>query len=425
MKDADMQHDYQQMSAEEFGRRAPGLSRRSFVAFGGMAAVTLLTGGLLSGCKSEAGDALFRGERTITDHAGREVKIPTPSALERIYFTSALGQVFVFSLAPDKLAGTAFNFTPSELQYLPEGTSDLTYMGSLSGGGEIDREALMASDVQLVFSISGIGLTASNISEAEKLQSQTGIPVVLVDGSFDKIAEAYRFLGDIIGVEERAEKLATYLEDVYAKVTSALEPLKEEDKITLYYAEGPLGLQTEPDVSQHALTFHIAGANNVAAVEETQGLGMSNVSLEQVISWDPEVIIAWDDTVRGGADEIIRTNANWGVIKAVRDERVYTMPNVPFAWCDRPPGVNRFIGIQWVANMLYPDLYDVDMVEVTQDFYSTMYWVDITVDQALAILGNSYPPVGRTAKYTSSGTATEAAGTASSAIIQDRIAGAD
>jgi iron complex transport system substrate-binding protein len=71
------------------------------------------------------------------------------------------------------------------------------------------------------------------------------------------------------------------------------------------------------------------------------------------------------------------------------------MPNAPFAWCDRPPGVNRFIGIQWVANMLYTDLYDIDMVERVKEFYKIMYWVEISDADALDLLGNSYPPYGK------------------------------
>jgi iron complex transport system substrate-binding protein len=349
----------------------------------------------LTACRSAKGDEFFRGERVVIDHAGREVTIPTANKLERIYYTSALAQVFVFSLAPELQGGTGIQFTKQEMKYLPPEMGDLLYMGSLSGGGEIDREMLMAQDIQLVFSISGVGLTGLNISDAESLQKATGIPVVLVDGSFDKIAEAYRFIGDIMGREERAEEIAVYLEGIYAEVTEAMSVVKDSERISLYYAEGPFGLATEPNVSQHALTFEIAKAHNVAAVEEIPDLGMTNVSLESVLSWNPEVIVAWDDEIRGGADEIIRTNSNWENIRAVQTGRVYTMPNAPFAWCDRPPGVNRFIGIQWVANMLYPDLYDIDMVERVKEFYKIMYWVEISDADALDLLGNSYPPYGK------------------------------
>ncbi len=375
--------------------QAGGVTRRAFVQAAGTVAAATTTAALLGGCRSEAGDAFFRGERTITDHANRTMTIPTPEKLERIYYTSALAQVWVFSLDPEKQGGTSFQFTPEELKYLPAATKDLTYMGSLSGGGEIDREMLIAQGVQLVFSISGIPLTASDISTADELQEATGIPVVCVDGSFDKIVEAYRFVGDIMGATERAEQIATYLEGIYRDVTAAVADVSDSERVSLYYAEGPFGLATEPDISQHALTFEIAKARNVAAVDLTSGIGMTNVSLESVIAWDPEVIVAWDDVIRGGADEIIRTNPDWSTVKAVRNGRVYTMPNAPFAWCDRPPGVNRFLGIQWVANMLYPDRYPVDMVEATKTFYSMMYWVDITDDQAKDLLGNSYPPYGK------------------------------
>lgn len=373
------------------------MTRRGFFVAGGLAALGL------SGCRSARGDEIFRGERTVVDHAGREVKVPTPGEIERVYFTSGLAEVFVFSLALKLLAGTAISFSNQEFEFLPEELRGLPNMGSLSGNGEIDREELLARGVQVVFSISGTDLTGSNISDAEKLQEQTGIPVVLVDGSFSRIAGAYRFLGDILGLEKRAEELAVYLEQIYADVQAAVGDLGDAEKTSVYYAEGPLGLQTEPDVSQHALALEVAGAKNVAAVDANQGLGMSNVSLEQVIAWNPEVIIAWDAILRGGADEVIRTKDTWAGIKAVQDGRVYTMPNAPFAWLDRPPGVNRFIGIQWVANMLYPDLYDKDMVEATQEFYSKVYWRDISVDQALDILGSSYPPLGKQAKYTKEG----------------------
>ena len=95
------------------------------------------------------------------------------------------------------------------------------------------------------------------------------------------------------------------------------------------------------------------------------------------------------------ADEIIHTDEKWSHISAVKNGRVYTMPNAPFAWCDRPPGVNRFLGVQWIANMLYLDRYDVDMVEEVKNFYSFLYSVDITDDDARELHGNSYPPYGK------------------------------
>lgn len=330
-------------------------------------------------------------DRTITDDAGREVTIPGVGALQKIYYTGAPGQIFCFTLAPELAAGTTMEFSDAELAYLPEGTGDLPYLGTLSGGKELNPEAIMAEGVQVIFSVTTGKPGDSDVSSADDLQSQTGIPVVVLDGTLDATPTTYRTLGVLLGKEDQAEKLASYCETAFDKVDAAVATVPEDQRVRLYYAEGSEGLQTEPKGSTHSLAFDRAGADNVAQdVEAQKGKGMSPVSLEQVLAWNPQVIIAWDDVVRGGADELIRADANWSTIDAVKDGKVYTMPNVPFSWCDRPPSVNRILGIQWIANTLYPEAYDVDTVEVTKEFYSLFYHADVTDEQAREILGNSY-----------------------------------
>ena len=330
-------------------------------------------------------------DRTITDDAGREVTIPGVGALQKIYYTGAPGQIFCFTLAPELAAGTTMEFSDAELAYLPEGTGDLPYLGTLSGGKELNPEAIMAEGVQVIFSVTTGKPGDSDVSSADDLQSQTGIPVVVLDGTLDATPTTYRTLGVLLGKEDQAEKLASYCETAFDKVDAAVATVPEDQRVRLYYAEGSEGLQTEPKGSTHSLAFDRAGADNVAQdVEAQKGKGMNPVSLEQVLAWNPQVIIAWDDVVRGGADELIRADANWSTIDAVKDGKVYTMPNVPFSWCDRPPSANRILGIQWIANTLYPEAYDVDMVEVTKEFYSLFYHADVTDEQAREILGNSY-----------------------------------
>ncbi|MEA5019622.1 MAG: ABC transporter substrate-binding protein [Gordonibacter sp.] len=363
------------------------ITRRTFIQAAGLTAVSLAGGGLLTSCTTL--DEFFSGQRVLADHTGRDVTIPTPSTLSKVYFTSALAQVFCFTMAPDLLAGTAIPFTSEQLEYLPLGSSDLVYMGSLAQGGVIDTEMLRLSNVQLIFSISGTDLTDVNIADALQLQDQTGIPVFLIDGSFDRIGDTYRLLGNALGRPERAEELAAYCERVYRDVTQAVTAVPDERRVRYYFAEGPEGLQTEPNSSQHSLAFQVAGGVNVAA-DLALSVGrrdMADTTVKQIAGWDPEVIIAWDWQSRGGADQLIRATSSWAGISAVREGRVYAMPHVPFPFCDRPPGVNRFLGIQWLANLFYPNYYDVDMVEVVREFCATCYWRDISRAQAEQILG--------------------------------------
>ena len=369
------------------------LSRRDFAKLAAMAAASIAGGSTLVGCS--LADNVIMHKQTITDDAGRTLDVPTADAIESIFFTSGLAQVYIVALIPEKLGGSAAKFTEEELQYLPEGIENLPYMGTLHNNDEIDREALLVEDIDIMFSISGVRLTSANISEAEEIQAQTNIPVVLVDGSFDKVGHAFRFLGEVLDRRERAEELAAYVDKIYAEVSGVVATIPMEDRIPVYYAEGPEGLQTEPETSQHMLAFLEAGALDVATCEETYGGGMTDVSLEQVLKWDPEVIISWDSEIRGGAYDDIRTNPAWSNITAVKDGRVYAMPNLPWAWCDRPPGVNRIIGLEWVCNLLYPDIYDIDIVERTQEFFKVMLDVEISREQALDVLGDSYPPIPR------------------------------
>ena len=344
----------------------------------------------LSGCQAAA-DSVILKKKTIMDDAGREIEIPTADKIESVFVTSALAQVYITSLSPDLLGGTASKFTEEQLDFLPEGVEKLPYLGTLHNNGEIDRESLLTEDIDIMFSISGIGLTKQNISEAEDIQEQTGIPVVLVDGSFNKIPDAFRTLGDILDREDRAEELATYCEKSYGDVKSVVDTIPKDERISLYYAEGPEGLQTEPETSQHMLGFLEGGARCVADCEQTYGGGMTDVSLEQVLAWDPQVIVAWDTDVRGGAWKDILNNPDWKEIEAVKNKRVYAMPNEPWAWCDRPPGVNRILGIHWIANLLYPDIYDVDMKEIVREYFKVMYQVDIDDKAIMELLGTSYP----------------------------------
>ena len=378
------------------------VSRKDFLSACGMGMAAAVGGALSCGLTScSAYDEFITGKRTITDHVGRQVEIPSANALKKVYFTSPLAQIFCFTMAPDLLAGTAIQFRPEQLDYLPEGTEKLDYLGSLSNGGSIDAEALRSKGAQVIFSISGTDLTDVNVEDAIALQELSGIPVVLIDGSFERIAESYELLGDCLGRRERAEELGSYCTRIFKQVTDAVAKVPANELVRYYFAEGDEGLWTEPDVSQHSLAFQVARGVNVAAgIDPTVGSrsvrdatidnrAMVQVSLDEIRTWNPDFIVTWDMGARRGAADVITTLDSWTDISAVKSGRVFAMPDLPFAICDRPPGVNRFLGIQWLANLFYPKYYDVDMVDVVREFYSTCYWRDISREQAATALSGS------------------------------------
>jgi iron complex transport system substrate-binding protein len=228
-------------------------------------------------------------------------------------------------------------------------------------------------------------LDDSSKAAADELQAQLGIPVIVVNGLFPQRAEAYRFLGKVFGEEERAEQLAKYCEETLKDVNDKLASIPEDKRVTLYYAEKNNGLATEPDTSSHAAVFKYAGAKNVANVDNTPGSGMTPVTLEQILAWNPDVIFMGKGET--SPYQAITTSPDWASINAVKNGRVYEAPSMPFSWIDRPPSSQQYLGIRYVANILYPDVFNYNMVEETQKFFKLFYQLDLTPDQAKELLG--------------------------------------
>ncbi len=54
---------------------------------------------------------------------------------------------------------------------------------------------------------------------------------------------------------------------------------------------------------------------------------------------------------------------------------------LPFGWFDRPPSVNRLIGIKWRASVLYGEDANYDIPRDTREFYRLSYHIDLSDEQ--------------------------------------------
>ncbi|MGH6767427.1 MAG: iron ABC transporter substrate-binding protein, partial [Xanthobacteraceae bacterium] len=163
-------------------------------------------------------------------------------------------------------------------------------------------------------------------------------------------------------------------------VTARTLKVPEAKRPRVYYARGPRGLETGLGGSINVETIEFIGARNVAGGQRG---GLANVSIEQVLVWDPEVIVTIDrDFARD-----VRTDPRWASVSAVKADRVHLSPKLPFGWVDFPPSVNRLIGLWWLAKILYPGLFPEDLRPLTRDFYKRFYHVvlsDAQIERVLA-----------------------------------------
>jgi iron complex transport system substrate-binding protein len=239
-------------------------------------------------------------------------------------------------------------------------------VGRITGrGNTANLEAVLALKPDLILDVGSVNPTY--ISLADRVQEQTGIPYALLDGRFDAIAAAYRTLGALVGQRAPSEELARYTDETLRNITERIASVPKGNRPRVYFARGPRGLETGLGGSINVETVELL-AQNVAG--ETRG-GLANVSIEQVLLWNPDVIITID---RDFASNVLNDPA-WAPVNAVRARRVHLSPKLPFGWVDFPPSVNRLIGLRWMAKILYPDLFPDDLRPLTRDFYTRFYHV--------------------------------------------------
>ena len=62
------------------------------------------------------------------------------------------------------------------------------------------------------------------------MQSQTGIPYVLIDGTFAKSAETYRIAGAVLGETARGEEMAHYADDTLNILRQRIESIPQAQR---------------------------------------------------------------------------------------------------------------------------------------------------------------------------------------------------
>jgi iron complex transport system substrate-binding protein len=328
----------------------------------------------LLACVLAAFLALAQGaaaERTVTDSSGRQVAVP--ERIERVFAAGPPASILLYILAPDRMIGWPRAPHPEELPYIAPEYRDLPEVGWLTGRGDtVNLEILLQSKPDLIFDFGSVRDTY--VSLAERVQAQTGIPYILIDGTFANTAAAVRLLGTVLGVEERAERIAAYVEATFEQIDRALAEVPQEERPRVYLARGPSGLETGLQGSINTEIIERVGGVNVAVDPSGVRRGIVQVPIEQVVVWNPDTVITWDRTFY----ESVWTDFYWQGVDAVAKERVYLSPTAPFGWIDRPPSLNRMIGLKWLAGLFYPEHVNQDLREVTRSFYDLFYHVDLT-----------------------------------------------
>ena len=321
--------------------------------------------------------------REITDMAGRKVTVPTAENIESVFSAGPVAAIFLYMVAPDKLLGWNYELNDVEKSIILDKYQDLPNFGM---GDAVNYEAVIAANPTIA--INSGKINDAMVSDCDALSESLGIPVVAVDNELNNSAEAFRFMGELLGVEDHAEEIAQYAEQVFTDI-NALSDIPEEKKVSVYFGNGEDSLETAPRGSQHAQILDAINAVNVADLELGDGSRVQ-ISAEQLLAWDPDVIVVNGepkaDKSGSSAAEDILSNPDYASLKAVQDQKVYGTPNAPFSWVDRPAGPNRLIGMRWFSALIYPEYIKCDINEEIHKFFDLFYHVDLSDEQLENVL---------------------------------------
>ena len=321
--------------------------------------------------------------REITDMAGRKVTVPAVENIESVFSAGPVAAIFLYMVAPDKLLGWNYELNDVEKSIILDKYQDLPNFGM---GDAVNYEAVIAANPTIA--INSGKINDAMVSDCDALSESLGIPVVAVDNELNNSAEAFRFMGELLGVEDHAEELAQYAEQVFTDI-NALSDIPEEKKVSVYFGNGEDSLETAPRGSQHAQILDAINAVNVADLELGDGSRVQ-ISAEQLLAWDPDVIVVNGepkaDKSGSSAAEDILSNPDYASLKAVQDQKVYGTPNAPFSWVDRPAGPNRLIGMRWFSALIYPEYIKCDINEEIHKFFDLFYHVDLSDEQLENVL---------------------------------------
>ncbi|MDR2327073.1 MAG: iron ABC transporter substrate-binding protein [Acidovorax sp.] len=309
---------------------------------------------------------------------------PLPAAPQRVFAAGPPAGVLVAALAPQQLMGWPMQLSDVARSYLGPQLRALPHLGRLSGrGSTMPLEALLALQPSLVLDAGTAD--ATYVSATERLARQTGLPCVLVQGSLPDHARQLREVGALLGVAARGETLAQYADAMAALVAQVVGSLPMAQRPRVYLGRSANGLETGLAGSINVEVIEFAGGRNVAAAAGRGGL--TRVSMEQMLAWDPEVILTQEPAFAA----LLRSDPLWRGISAVRSGRIHLAPMLPFGWLDGPPSVNRLIGVRWLLEKLHPGHAALrglpPLAQAVREFYALFYGAQLSDAQVQNLLG--------------------------------------
>lgn len=263
----------------------------------------------------------------LKDQAGNPITIEKQPERVVSLIPSNTEIAFALNLNKEIVGVTANDDYPAEVKNLPK-----------VGDWQINVEKVVELKPDLVLANSANG--QETIDQLKKL----GLKVIVLDAkSINDVYQSISIVAQATNRTREADQLIARMEkakrDIYTKVAS----IPEEKRVKVWVEIDPTLYTAGGDTFMNELVT-LAGGKNVAADLK----GWPQVSAEQVVTWNPDVIIS----TYGGEKEILGRKG-WATVSAVKNQRVYAVDTN----LTSRPGPRIIEGVEQIAAALYPDQF--------------------------------------------------------------------
>jgi iron complex transport system substrate-binding protein len=180
----------------------------------------------------------------------------------------------------------------------------------------INVESVAAFDPDLVILSYDPGDVAAGLATL-------GIPTVLFPTAPTTLEDAYAemmVVGAVIGADEEAAGLVQGIRDGIDEIVSNIE-VGEGDAPTYYHELGP-DLYSVTSSTFIGTLYALLGMQNIADPADDAGFGFPQLSMEYILTEDPDFIFLADTVCCGQTAETLVERPGWETLSAIRGGRV-------------------------------------------------------------------------------------------------------
>lgn len=314
--------------------------------------------------------------RKVTDMKGVEVEIPMEV---NTYVESWFAHNEVDLMLKKAEGMLITSATPEKLPWMYAICPNFYKAKSTEFSTDMNLEEIIAAKPDVVF--------GSN-EDYREMFTNAGIPFInCMFTNYDELKKSVKLTAEVFGGDavKIADDYIAYLDERTSWVAERTASIPEDQRLSVAHGSSVYELNFDGANTIIDEWIKFSGGKN-AAGQEVEG-NLKNISIEQVMAWDPDVLI----TGKPQAEvEKIMSDAAWANLSAVKNNKVYSNPKGAFAW-DRY-GVDAALQPQWCAQILYPDLFtDFSIRDEVKKFYSTFLGYDLSDDEAQMILDCKNP----------------------------------